>query len=106
MGVAYLMAKSGLAVASMSVMRSEMVMKSIEPVVMAGLLGGMKVDAKRDESSTYVVMLASDVPQRCKLLKKLRDSQEGNVVKRASLHGELRYDACSLQWDDGILKKA
>ncbi|KAM2726345.1 hypothetical protein EV2_038795 [Malus domestica] len=65
MGVAYLMAKSGLAVASMSVMRSEMVMKSIEPVVMAGLLGGMKVDAKRDESSTYVVMLASDVPQRC-----------------------------------------
>ncbi|KAM3000959.1 hypothetical protein FF2_037308 [Malus domestica] len=98
MGVAYLMAKSGLAVASMSVMRSEMVMKSIEPVVMAGLLGGMKVDAKRDESSTYVVMLASD--------KKLRDSQEGNVVKRASLHGELRYDACSLQWDDGILKKA
>ncbi|KAM1864458.1 hypothetical protein ACFX14_004664 [Malus domestica] len=64
MGAAYLMAKSGLAVASMSVMRPELVMKSIVSVVMAGLLGGMKVEADRDESSTYAVMLASDVSQR------------------------------------------
>ncbi|KAM1107848.1 hypothetical protein TB2_004436 [Malus domestica] len=86
MGAAYLMAKSGLAVASMSVMRPELVMKSIVSVVMAGLLGGMKVEADRDESSTYAVMLASDVPQRCKLLKKLWDSQEGNVVKGNTMH--------------------
>ncbi|KAM0981515.1 hypothetical protein PS2_014293 [Malus domestica] len=51
MGAAYLMAKSGLAVASMSVMRLKLVMKSIVPVVMMGLLGGMKVDVDRDESS-------------------------------------------------------
>ncbi|KAM1123147.1 hypothetical protein ACFX19_004659 [Malus domestica] len=29
------------------------------------LFGGMKVEADKDESSTYAVMLASDVPQRC-----------------------------------------
>ncbi|XP_050107682.1 uncharacterized protein LOC126586777 isoform X3 [Malus sylvestris] len=48
----------------MSVMRPELVMKSTVPVVMVGLLGGMKVEADKDESSTYAVMLASDVPQR------------------------------------------
>ncbi|XP_050107679.1 uncharacterized protein LOC126586777 isoform X1 [Malus sylvestris] len=30
----------------------------------AGGYGGMKVEADKDESSTYAVMLASDVPQR------------------------------------------
>ncbi|KAM2799627.1 hypothetical protein COP1_004444 [Malus domestica] len=97
----------------MSVMRPELVMKSTVPVVMVGLLGGMKVEADKDESSTYAVMLASDVPQRCKLLdyfqfivlsssciiftmfckrfifqfrKKLWDSQEGNVVKGNTMH--------------------
>ncbi|KAL2550475.1 V-type proton ATPase subunit c2 [Forsythia ovata] len=39
MGVAYGTAKSGVGVASMRVMRPELVMKSIVPVVMAGVLG-------------------------------------------------------------------
>ncbi|XP_008368022.2 V-type proton ATPase subunit c4-like [Malus domestica] len=39
MGVAYGMAKSGMGVVSMGVMRSELVMKSIIPVVMVGVLG-------------------------------------------------------------------
>lgn len=38
MGAAYRTAKSGGGVASMSVMRPELVMKSIVPVVMAGVL--------------------------------------------------------------------
>ncbi|TQD97269.1 hypothetical protein C1H46_017110 [Malus baccata] len=40
-----------IAVASMSMMRLKLVMKSIVPVVMTGLLGGIKVDVDRDESS-------------------------------------------------------
>ncbi len=39
MGAAYGTAKSGVGVASMGVMRPEFVMKSIVPVVMAGVLG-------------------------------------------------------------------
>lgn len=39
LGAAYGTAKSGVGVASMGVMRPEMVMKSIVPVVMAGVLG-------------------------------------------------------------------
>jgi V-type H+-transporting ATPase proteolipid subunit len=39
MGAAYGTAKSGVGVASMGVMRPELVMKSIVPVVMAGVLG-------------------------------------------------------------------
>ncbi|KAH6776297.1 vacuolar H+-pumping ATPase 16 kDa proteolipid subunit 4 [Perilla frutescens var. hirtella] len=39
MGAAYGIAKSGVGVASMGVMRPELVMKSIMPVVMAGVLG-------------------------------------------------------------------
>ena len=39
MGATYRMAKSGVGVASMGVMRPELVMKSIMPVVMAGVLG-------------------------------------------------------------------
>ncbi|KAM7470841.1 hypothetical protein LguiA_009024 [Lonicera macranthoides] len=39
MGAAYGTTKSGVGVASMGVMRPELVMKSIVPVVMAGLLG-------------------------------------------------------------------
>nr|GEW71965.1 retrovirus-related Pol polyprotein from transposon TNT 1-94 [Tanacetum cinerariifolium] len=39
MGVAYGTAKNGVGVASMGVMRPELVMKSIVPVVMAGLVG-------------------------------------------------------------------
>jgi V-type H+-transporting ATPase proteolipid subunit len=39
MGAAYGTAKSGVGVASMGVMRPELVMKSIVPVVMAGILG-------------------------------------------------------------------
>lgn len=39
MGSAYGTAKSGVGVASMGVMRPELVMKSIVPVVMAGILG-------------------------------------------------------------------
>ncbi|CAN7068121.1 unnamed protein product, partial [Brassica oleracea var. botrytis] len=38
-GAAYGTAKSGVGVASMGVMRPELVMKSIVPVVMAGVLG-------------------------------------------------------------------
>lgn len=39
MGAAYGTAKSGVGVASMGVMRPELVMKSIVPVIMAGVLG-------------------------------------------------------------------
>lgn len=39
MGAAYGTAKSGVGVASMGIMRPELVMKSIVPVVMAGVLG-------------------------------------------------------------------
>ncbi|RIA05092.1 hypothetical protein BRARA_K00697 [Brassica rapa] len=39
MGAAYGTAKSGVGVASMGVMRPELVMQSIVPVVMAGVLG-------------------------------------------------------------------
>ncbi|XP_073020659.1 V-type proton ATPase 16 kDa proteolipid subunit-like [Primulina eburnea] len=39
MGAAYDKAQSGVGVASMGVMRPELVMKSIVPVVMAGVLG-------------------------------------------------------------------
>ncbi|PRQ40958.1 putative V-ATPase proteolipid subunit [Rosa chinensis] len=39
MGAAYWTAKSGVGVALMKVMRQELVMKSIVPVVMAGVLG-------------------------------------------------------------------
>ncbi|XP_055803712.1 V-type proton ATPase 16 kDa proteolipid subunit-like isoform X2 [Solanum dulcamara] len=39
MGAAYGTAKSGVGVASMGVMRPELVMKSIVPIVMAGVLG-------------------------------------------------------------------
>ena len=39
MGAAYGTAKSGVGIASMGVMRPELVMKSIIPVVMAGVLG-------------------------------------------------------------------
>lgn len=39
MGAAYGTAKSGVGVASMGVMRPELVMRSIIPVVMAGVLG-------------------------------------------------------------------
>jgi V-type H+-transporting ATPase proteolipid subunit len=39
MGVAYATAKSGVGVASMGVMRPELVVKSIVPVVMVGVLG-------------------------------------------------------------------
>nr|BAA21683.1 vacuolar type H+-ATPase proteolipid subunit [Acetabularia acetabulum] len=39
MGAAYGTAKSGVGIASMGVMRPELVMKSIVPVVMAGVLG-------------------------------------------------------------------
>ncbi|KAL6316953.1 hypothetical protein AAG906_024491 [Vitis piasezkii] len=42
MGVSYGTAKSGVGVASMGVMRSELVMKSIVPVVMAGVNGASK----------------------------------------------------------------
>ena len=38
-GAAYGTAKSGVGIASMGVMRPELVMKSIIPVVMAGVLG-------------------------------------------------------------------
>ncbi|KAK8950749.1 hypothetical protein KSP39_PZI003563 [Platanthera zijinensis] len=41
MGAAYGTAKSGVGVASMGVMRPELVMKSIVPVVMAGLACGL-----------------------------------------------------------------
>lgn len=46
MGAAYGTAKSGVGVASMGVMRPELVMKSIVPVVMAGVLGiyGLIID--------------------------------------------------------------
>merc|ERR1711977_281799 len=39
MGAAYGTAKSGVGIAAMGVMRPELVMKSIVPVVMAGVLG-------------------------------------------------------------------
>lgn len=39
LGAAYGTAKSGTGIAAMSVMRPELIMKSVIPVVMAGILG-------------------------------------------------------------------
>jgi len=39
MGAAYGTAKSGTGIAAMSVMRPELIMRSVIPVVMAGILG-------------------------------------------------------------------
>merc|ERR1712054_537622 len=63
LGAAYGTAKSGVGVSSMGVMKPEMVMKSIIPVVMAGVLGiygliiaviiGNGVTGVADGESTY-----------------------------------------------------
>merc|ERR1712182_35183 len=63
MGAAYGTAKSGVGIAAMGVMRPELIMKSIIPVVMAGVLGiygliiaviiGNGVTGVADGESTY-----------------------------------------------------
>lgn len=54
-GAAYGTAKSGVGIASMGVMRPELVMKSIVPVVMAGVLGiyGLIIAVIISTGSTY-----------------------------------------------------
>ena len=49
---AYGTAKSGVGIASMGVMRPDMIMKSIIPVVMAGVLGIYGFGLKDVEAST------------------------------------------------------
>ena len=39
MGAAYGTAKSGIGIASMGVLKPDMIMKSIVPIIMAGILG-------------------------------------------------------------------
>ena len=55
-GAAYGTAKSGVGIASMGVMRPELVMKSIVPVVMAGVLGiyGLIIAVIISTGSKYV----------------------------------------------------
>ena len=76
MGAAYGTAKSGVGVASMGVMRPELVMKSIVPVVMAGVLGiyGLIIAASilRLSLTTY---LTDTLTFRLVLLVVLLDSQ-------------------------------
>jgi ATP synthase proteolipid subunit len=57
MGAAYGTAKSGVGIASMGVMRPELVMKSIVPVVMAGVLGiyGLIIAVIISTGGEYVV---------------------------------------------------
>ncbi|KAJ7967244.1 V-type proton ATPase proteolipid subunit [Quillaja saponaria] len=58
MGAAYGTAKSGVGVASMGVMRPELVMKSIVPVVMAGVLvGDAGVRANAQQPKLFVGMI-------------------------------------------------
>lgn len=55
LGAAYGTAKSGTGIAAMSVMRPELIMKSIIPVVMAGILGiyGLVVGALIGNGSKF-----------------------------------------------------
>ena len=57
LGAAYGTAKSGTGIAAMSVMRPELIMKSIIPVVMAGILGiyGLVVGALIGNGSKFIV---------------------------------------------------
>lgn len=43
LGAAYGTAKSGTGIAAMSVMRPELIMKSMIPVIMAGIIGNLKL---------------------------------------------------------------
>ncbi|KAF2604433.1 hypothetical protein F2Q70_00024799 [Brassica cretica] len=54
MGATYGTAKSGVGMASMGVMRPELVMKSIVPVVMAGVLGIYGFDHSCDHRSSVM----------------------------------------------------
>ena len=60
MGSAYGTAKSGVGIAAMGVMRPELVMKSIVPVVMAGILGvyGMIVAVILGQKSELLLFVA------------------------------------------------
>merc|ERR1711879_484301 len=59
LGAAYGTAKSGVGISSMGVMRPDMIMRSIIPVVMAGVLGiyglitAVIINGKMDSPSTY-----------------------------------------------------
>lgn len=59
LGAAYGTAKSGTGIAAMSVMRPELIMKSIIPVVMAGILGiyGLVVGALIGNGSKFIAKM-------------------------------------------------
>merc|ERR1712160_122647 len=62
-GAAYGTAKSGVGISSMGVMRPDMIMRSIIPVVMAGVLGiyglitAVIINGKMDTPATYPAFL-------------------------------------------------
>ena len=62
LGAAYGTAKSGVGIASMGVMRPELVMRNVVPVVMAGVLGiyGLIVGAILLSKSTWGMCLCLD----------------------------------------------
>ncbi|KAL7641928.1 UNVERIFIED_CONTAM: hypothetical protein RMT77_007802 [Armadillidium vulgare] len=61
MGAAYGTAKSGVGISAMSVMRPELIMKCIIPVVMAGIIGiyglvvSVLIAGKIEDSETYTI---------------------------------------------------
>ena len=58
LGAAYGSAKAGVGICSMGVLKPELIMKSVVPVVMAGILGiyGMIVAVIIVQRSTFVTM--------------------------------------------------
>lgn len=70
-GAAYGTAKSGVGIASMGVMRPELVMKSIVPVVMAGVLGiyGLIIAVIISTGSKICHILAHFLTWVCLLLR-------------------------------------
>ena len=73
MGAAYGTAKSGVGVASMGVMRPELAMKSIIPVVMAGVLGiyGLIIAVIISTGSTRTARLSLGPPQQASQCRRI-----------------------------------
>ena len=74
LGAAYGTAKSGTGIAAMSVMRPELIMKSIIPVVMAGIIAiyGLVVSvliANGMNATGYSIFKCVDVANFCFLLR-------------------------------------
>ena len=77
LGAAYGSAKAGVGICSMGVLKPELIMKSVVPVVMAGILGiyGMIVAVIIVQKSKYLLMksLPSDIKPMLLMLILLRD---------------------------------